>query len=296
MAREGRAMTRSLPLALLLALLVPATALAGGTAQIQGDTLVVTGTDGVDYIAVAPFTNGDLEVQQVGLDSSLGPQVAGPGCVREDRNAGRGQQIYCRPAGVTKIVMRFGGGDDRYAGLMPAGSPITRTVDLGAGDDFAEENYGGGTFALGDGDDEIAADGPATISAGSGDDNVLCRERNAETRAKFAFTLDGGIGEDRICGGLKDDRIEGGAADDKIFAGEGDDVIDGGSGDDQISGGDDDDRITPGRGEDEVEAGAGKDTIRAKDRAEDDISCGSKRDTVFVDRIDLLSRCETVRR
>jgi hypothetical protein len=42
--------------------------------------------------------------------------------------------------------------------------------------------------------------------------------------------------------------------------------------------------------------GSGKDTIRAKDRAADDITCGSRRDTVFADRVDLLSRCETIRR
>jgi Ca2+-binding RTX toxin-like protein len=63
-----------------------------------------------------------------------------------------------------------------------------------------------------------------------------------------------------------------------------------------LEGGDDADRITGGSGEDEIEGGSGKDVIKAKDRAEDDIACGSKRDTVFVDRIDLLSRCELIRR
>jgi Ca2+-binding RTX toxin-like protein len=277
--------------ALLLA--VPALAHAGGSAGIQGDTLVVTGTDAADYVNVTflPMT-GELEVAQTGLDPSFGPQVAGPGCKFEDRRAQLGRAaIWCQPAGVTKVVVSLGGGDDKYTGTLPPNSPL-----MGAGDDEVFENYGGGTFRLGDGDDEGWARGPATFDAGSGDDTLQCQDRNAETRAKFAFTLDGGIGEDRICGGLKDDRIDGGSADDKIFAGEGDDRVEGGSGDDQISGGDDDDRIDPGRGEDEVESGSGKDTIRAKDRAEDDLSCGSKRDTVFVDRIDLLSRCETVRR
>jgi Ca2+-binding RTX toxin-like protein len=285
-----------LSIALLLAL--PGLAHAGGAASIQGDTLVVSGTEGVDYVGVQVYPpTGELEVMQLGLDASLGPQIAGAGCKREDRTRTTGRtSIWCQPAGVTKVVVTLGAGNDQYAGLLPPGSPITRTVDVGAGDDIVHENYGGGTFRLGDGDDEAYARGPATFDAGAGDDTLLCQERNAETRLKAAFVLDGGLGEDRICGGLKDDRIDGGAADDKIFAGEGDDRIEGGSGDDQIEGGDDDDRIDAGRGEDEVEGGAGRDTIRARDRQEDDISCGSKRDTVFVDRTDLLNRCETIRR
>ena len=294
-------MARSLFLTIALLLALPALAHAGGTARVQGDTLVFTGTEGPDHIAIAVAVDGtrELEVQTVGLDPSLGPSAAGPGCSSDPERArrwGRQGSLFCQSAGVTKVVFRFLGGDDRYAGLLLPSAGLAVTIDAGAGDDFVQENYGGGTFAMGDGDDEVRADGPAVIDAGEGDDNVLCGDRNGETRAKFAFVLDGGIGEDRICGGLKDDRIEGGAADDKIFSGEGDDRIEGGSGDDQISGGDDDDRINPGRGEDEVEGGSGKDVIRAKDRQEDDLSCGSKRDTVFVDRIDLLSRCETVRR
>ena len=289
-------MPRTIFLTFALLLALPAFAHAAGHVEVRGDTVVYTGSAGADRVVFFPFDlTGEFEVGPFGPGDS-GPSTVGPGCAREDRTAQYGRaSVWCRGA-ITKVVATFGAGDDQANFLVPAGSPITKTADMGDGDDQLFDGYAGGVYRLGGGDDEAQAKAGSTIDAGAGDDDLLCGESNRASRAKGVFTLDGGLGEDRICGGRSDDRIEGGAADDKIFSGEGDDVVEGDSGDDQIDTGDDDDRITPGRGEDEVDAGAGKDTIRAKDRDEDDLSCGSKRDTVFVDRIDLLSRCETVRR
>jgi Ca2+-binding RTX toxin-like protein len=42
--------------------------------------------------------------------------------------------------------------------------------------------------------------------------------------------------------------------------------------------------------------GAGNDTIQAKDGERDTIDCGSGRDTVVVDAVDVVKGCEKVRR
>jgi len=50
------------------------------------------------------------------------------------------------------------------------------------------------------------------------------------------------------------------------------------------------DRISGGVGRDAISAGSGNDRISARDRNRDRINCGSGRDLVIADRIDLVSR------
>ncbi len=77
----------------------------------------------------------------------------------------------------------------------------------------------------------------------------------------------------------------------------GPDVLRGLGGDDRLFGGRGNDRLDGGRGKDVLSGGAGDDTILARDKTRDVISCGSGRDLVTADRIDVVARdCETVRR
>lgn len=277
-------------------LLLPGTALAGGTAALDGNRLIVTGTPGVDMVNVAknPYTD-ELVVAGIGLDQSLWPQAAGAGCVRESRNHDY-VKIFCPAAGVTAIVVATGDGDDR----VTTEAELPTSVDAGAGDDWVEHYGAAATIRLGDGDDQLGGGKKAqtrlTVSGGAGDDDLGCGDDNRATPVKGARILDGGAGKDRICGGRADDRLDGGAGNDKVFAGEGDDKLDGDAGDDMLRGDDDNDTIVGGRGEDEIEGGSGKDTIRVKDREVDEVDGGSRRDTVVADKSDDLSRCEIIRR
>ncbi|HWK29377.1 MAG TPA: hypothetical protein VNS09_22630, partial [Solirubrobacter sp.] len=90
------------------------------------------------------------------------------------------------------------------------------------------------------------------------------------------------------------------------------DALDGGAGDDHISGGFGDDVITGGPGHDDIGGdrtaaceygpifgsctiGTGNDTIYAQDGEPDAIDCGPGADTAYVDAVDTVVGCETVR-
>ena len=285
---------RALLLIVTVLLVLPAAAHAGGTASVQGDTLVITGTPGVDMIATEIYPDGSISAEQIGLDPSLGPQTAGPGCERKSFYRGDAEKIFCNAAGVTRIAVDLGAGDDRFVKLTRVTQ--TATVDMGQGDDWADDyGKGGGVFRLGDGDDRGGAGGGSTASfeGGDGNDSLMCEDRDPD-QSRGVRVLDGGAGRDELCGGRVGDTLEGGAGDDEIKGADGADRIDGGSGDDELEGEDGADRITGGRGEDEIDGGSGSDDIRARDREADDVSCGSKRDKVVADRSDDLTRCENV--
>jgi Ca2+-binding RTX toxin-like protein len=284
-------MRSALRLALLTLLVLPAAAHAGGTASVEGSRLVITGTPGSDRIVVQVLPGtGEMLVEPIGTDPAAGISSPGTGCRFDDSLGAR--KVRCA-AGVTQLAASLGDGDDRFATQL---ANVAVRVDMGAGDDFAEDVEGGGTWTLGDGDDEMLAGSErTTVSAGAGNDTLFCENPGVAGRDRGERVADGGAGKDDICGSRRDDTIDGGAGDDEITGGDGDDVIDGGAGDDELEGDDDDDRITGGRGEDEIDGGSGRDDIRARDREVDDVACGARRDKVTADRSDDLNRCETVR-
>lgn len=77
----------------------------------------------------------------------------------------------------------------------------------------------------------------------------------------------------------------------------GNDRLDGGAGNDWLYGGPGNDLLTGGAGLDHFDGAAGNDTIRAVDHQRDVVHCGSGRDLVYADRLDVVARdCERVRR
>jgi hypothetical protein len=59
-------------------LTAPALAHAGGHVEIRGDTVVFTGTEGVDRVVFFPFAlTGEFEVAPSGPDQSFGPTTVG---------------------------------------------------------------------------------------------------------------------------------------------------------------------------------------------------------------------------
>jgi len=101
-------------------------------------------------------------------------------------------------------------------------------------------------------------------------------------------TLTGTAHADRLVGTSFADVLNGLGGNDTLLGGGGNDILRGGAGNDVLDG---------GLGRDRLEGDAGNDTIRARDGQRDVIDCGSGRDTVVADRIDVVSRnCERVRR
>ena len=98
------------------------------------------------------------------------------------------------------------------------------------------------------------------------------------------------------------DSLYGGPGNDHLIGGFGQDILNGGPGNDVITGGGSADTITGGPGHDRIDGGGGGDTIYAKDGERDIVDCGKNgygkagRDTVYADKIDVISNCEIVHR
>jgi Ca2+-binding RTX toxin-like protein len=88
------------------------------------------------------------------------------------------------------------------------------------------------------------------------------------------------------------DKIEGNGGKDSLNGNLGADAVYGGTGEDKLYGGGNDDFIQGGIKNDYLGTGSGNDVVAAKDGFRDQIYCGSDYDRVYVDRIDVLHRCE----
>lgn len=122
------------------------------------------------------------------------------------------------------------------------------------------------------------------LDAELGDGNDTADVRLPPTPGLGSIEVSGGDGDDTLVGRRSAGR--------SLDGGRGDDRIAGGSGPDRITGGPGADRIDPGAGEDIVDGGGGADQIHAADRASENVYCGSGRDHVRIDGVDLPRGCE----
>lgn len=274
------------------ALALPAAAAADVTAVLQGTTVVVTGTDGPDTIAVLP---------------------AGPN-VDIDTNGTPPAEFSFPLANVTSVVVNSGGGDDTITGANGlAAQPLT--VDAGAGNDTITGTDGNDTIHGGDGADTVIpgrgndtvfgdagpdtmtwnpGDGSDTFFGGDGTDRLVFNGANvAENMQLFAvgatamltrdvanitetmqqvelvdLTMLGG--NDRYTGGtglpatgLAHVSVDGGAGVDVLSGGDVAETLDGGSidADTVTGGGGDDTLIVSPEGGDTLDGGPGTDTL-----------------------------------
>ncbi len=232
---------------------IDATTGEGGTAEVIGSTLYVTGTDKDDVITVR-LRSGALVVRING--AKLGAFTA-----------------------VTEIVARGLDGDDRIT--IGGTVPQNATLEGGAGNDYLKGGAGDDTLLGQDGNDVLIAvrgddlldggDGSDELRGGEGNDTLLGGADNDLMRGNAGDdvldggdgddSLDGGSGNDQLFGGLGNDTLDGGAGDDYLHGGEGDDLISGGAGADSLFGSDGDDELTGGAGEDVLDGGAGNDIL-----------------------------------
>lgn len=93
-----------------------------------------------------------------------------------------------------------------------------------------------------------------TVFGGAGDDLL-------KGSLRYATTMDGGEGNDRLFGGAAADRLSGGAGQDSLWGGKGDDLLWGGDGHDRLSGKSGHDKLDGGAGNDVLSGGTGNDTL-----------------------------------
>jgi Ca2+-binding RTX toxin-like protein len=110
---------------------------------------------------------------------------------------------------------------------------------------------------------------------------------------------------DRIGSPVRRDTLDGGDGNDLLRGGYWPDTLDGGNGDDTIYGGVNHDTLIGGAGRDRLFGQGGSDRIYARDGRRDKVDCGMNTgstnttpevDKAYVDRNDIVIRCEKVYR
>jgi Ca2+-binding RTX toxin-like protein len=195
-----------------------------------------------------------------------------------------------------------GNGNDNLSGDGNA-DPSPDVIDGGPGYDTSDQDW------------EAEDDPPVAVTlaggaddgrSGEGDDvhgveQVITHQAStligtAASEHLEAFQTDGAT---RLVGNGGDDTLRGSDGADSVDGGPGNDDIDAGFGDDTIVGGPGRDRISGDRHNGECgylwcKYPWGNDTIYARDGERDVIDCGAQRDVAIVDRLDVVSHCETV--
>jgi Ca2+-binding RTX toxin-like protein len=154
------------------------------------------------------------------------------------------------------------------------------------------------TFTGGLGGDRVnALGGNDTVRGGPNRDCLAGNSGADRVRGDSdADRIRGNSGNDRVSGDSSNDRVAGDSGNDRASGGSGNDRVSGGSGRDRVSGNSGRDRLSGGRGRDRIAGNSGNDRISARDGQRDRVNCGSGRDSVRADRIDVLRRCERVSR
>lgn len=127
-----------------------------------------------------------------------------------------------------------------------------------------------------------------TVSTLGGSDRVVVGSGiRTPTGGLMPFTIDAGIGNDRVDGGDGEDTIHGGdgndqlrgrGGDDDIAGGNGNDSVNGDAGSDDLSGDDGNDRVFGGIGDDTISGGGGDD-FGSGDDGDDSMSGDTGRDS-----------------
>ena len=270
---------------------------------------------GSNFWGVEVFTK-DGERLFAGSDRDYGLYVlryTGPGAPPPATAAGGGGAAPggggAAPGGAAARPLKSGGCENAITATrgpdMITGTEGSDLVRAGDGDDVVD-GLGADDCLFGDNGEDVLDGGSGSdrLDGGAGADKLIGADGpDALFGGLGVDRLEGGPGNDRLSGGARRDILSGGGGRDVLFGGRGEDAISGGRGNDRIFGGAGrdriygnagSDRITPGRGEDRVIAAGGDDVIFARDGAKDRISCGSGRDTVYADRIDVVTGCERV--
>ncbi|SDD68353.1 calcium-binding protein [Ruegeria marina] len=214
------------------------------TIQRNGQTVVVTSSEGVDFlqgVEFLQFSNGVIEVATLAQSGSL--PTAG-----NDRLSGGPQGDFLDGLSGNDTVLGRGGADTLFGS---GGNDLLAGHD---GDDEIEDLSGDNTVFAGAGNDSVQTGaGQDEIWGGPGSDSLFA--------GGGADTVGGSDGNDAIGLGSGDDQGWGGAGNDTIFAAAGNDTIAGADGSDDLWAGDGADLVFSGAGNDRAAGAGGDDTV-----------------------------------
>lgn len=231
-------------LAAMLLVMLPAPAMAAGSARRDGGKLIYVGGGEVNSLTVA-YGGGEYTFTDGGTNLSAGPGCTAAGGDFWNPGATR---IDCGGSGVTSIVIRTRGGNDTAmvatGTTIPSGVKVV--VDLGDGRDRWEGS-------------RTTAD---IVNGGGGNDDIEGKGANDVLRgAGGNDTIRGGSGNDTVYGGPGADRVYGDDGNDNVNGEGGNDWAEGNRGRDVVHGGADRDLVSGGPGGDRIIGGDGKDRL-----------------------------------
>lgn len=227
------------------------------SAVIDGEVLVITGTDQADAIVIEAGAN-DGEVRVSGVEG-VADGTTFQNVNRLLASLGAGDDSFTingeirNTAGDLFRTAVFGNnGNDTLIG----GTTVD-TLYGGLGDDTLRGGQLNDRIFGGAGDDTIFGNrGRDQIFAGAGDDEVFGgTQRDRINGGSGVDTIFGNLGNDEINAGTGNDIVRSGNGRDTVFGGEGFDDINGGFGNDRLFGGADGDLLRGNFGNDELFSG-----------------------------------------
>jgi Ca2+-binding RTX toxin-like protein len=266
------------------------------TAAASGDLVYVTNDEGAQLVLRLEDAAAVNSAAFLENDGNQGDRLA---------NSGMGQPS------ISRSFIQFGSQKGLFVYSNACGNDLTGT---NGDDDRLDGTAAGDNIALLDGADRSSAgEGDDCVDGGAGDDGLSGNAGDDLVQGKLGDDrVFGREGDDRLSGNEGNDRVSGGQGNDLVFGREGDDGLSGNQGDDLIRGGRGNDRIFGREGDDRISGNQGADTIqgnegrdrifgregndviRVRDGERDVVDCGSGRDTVAADRLDVLRNCERV--
>jgi Putative metal-binding motif/RTX calcium-binding nonapeptide repeat (4 copies) len=291
-----------LALALLVALLLPATASASTIRTDAGHIYFDGGAGDQVWMSVNSGFDQDLASTAIfftGLAHT--PAHVNPTTTDASCRASAALGYKCASPTDKEVDVTAGSQDD-FVRVLAAGSLLV--LHAGAGNDRAFVDNGTRITAFGEaGNDDLAGSTSFdTLDGGSGDDTLTPRG--------FGDIVNGGADFDTVqmpAGGVTvtlDDVANDGKTGEnenihsdveKVAGGSGNDQLDGSNGPNALDGGDGNDTLTGLGGADTLTGGGGNDVMQARDGGTDTVSCGTGDDRAVVDPADqVASDCETV--
>ena len=261
-------------LTLALALGLPAAA-RGATIAKDGATVRYTATAGIRDLPAVSLPDVNTIRFATG---NVGDTIAGGAdCTVV------GATVNCARAGVTRVVVTLGDGQDVLR--VPDGFPIPLTVSGGTGSDVIEGSATGDLLrGDADGDRIVGNGGPDDIGGGPGFDT-----------ADFTTLTSVRVSLDDVANDGRDDGDEGANVHtdvEDLLGTDGPDVLIGSASANDLRGGDGDDRLDGGGGADIYFLGEGDDTALTRDGIGERVVCGDGNDAVTGDDTDALGECE----
>jgi hypothetical protein len=245
----------------LLALTQAAGAVVHVSHETDHITLNAGGGRQAIFFQTQTATPGEITFRSLAPVTEFAPQGA---CVQSGTT--EAPAVTCPLAGVGRLFVNMGDGDDLLTGGVYAGS----SPQLGV------------VFPV-----------PMRVDGGRGADDL-------QTAGATSVAL-GGKGNDRLYARMGDSLMRGGWGNDRLMAPEaGDHDLWGGAHGDILTSGSGDDRLVGGAGRDVMRAGAGDDRVLARDNGrqwrDKQVSCGSGSDDgAILDLLDPRPKgCESV--